>query len=89
MDGDGPEWFSGPNILEILQHFRSNLLNFDHQRFLCSGHTHILPLNSQKIVSERLKTKIKKSIFHHTSPKCHNFIENLIFWQFLGFIDQC
>ena len=36
MDGDGPEWFSGPNILEILQHSHSNLLNFDHQRFLCS-----------------------------------------------------
>ena len=59
-DREGPEWFSGPNIIEILQHFCSNLLNFDHQRFLCSGHTHILVYTySQKISSECLKTKIK------------------------------
>ena len=85
------EWFSGPNILNFLNYFCSNLPKFDYWGFLSIGLA-ILWYNLSENVFGMLKFQKKNLIFSLMFLKYHTFYGNLTFlanfWTYEPMLDR-
>ena len=78
MIQDDPKWFSGPNILNFLNYFCSNLPKFHYGGFLSIGLA-IFWYNLSENVFGVLKFQRKNYFVSLTFPKCDTFNGNLTF----------
>ena len=78
MIQDDPKWFSGPNILNFLNYFCSNLPKFHYGGFLSIGLA-IFWYNLSENVFGVLKFQKKNYFVSLTFPKCDTFNGNLTF----------
>ena len=78
MIQDDPKWFTGPNILNFLNYFCSNLPKFHYGGFLSIGLA-IFWYNLSENVFGVLKFQKKNYFVSLTFPKCDTFNGNLTF----------